>query len=1112
MKKNYKNISLLLMSVMLACTANSGFAIEQDPTFISDDKTVNTGINNVSQTEYFPASGSITSINVGGGIYQVQDTGSLTIGTTGSVVFNNIAAMVNPGTPDYDIGRQGGVIYNIGDLYIGAQLNGSSISETGQTVTFSNNLAGQGGAINNTGTAYIYNAVFENNTANLYTAQGSSSSYGGWDTANTGRGGAICNLGSANIASTGIVEGSGQLTISNTAFRNNTAETFGGAIYNGDGGVLNINNNSTFEGNHADNNGGAIYNSTTDSSLQSAVINIDNATFTANQAALNGGAILNQSEYVRANPDADTERGSYVYVNNTTFTNNTAYDADLTVGGTGGAISNNTTDYSTRTAIVSIQNTEFNNNGYKADGTMVTGDGGAVNNEGELVINSSSFTGNAASGHGGAIQNSGKAEISNTTFTGNGTFTVGSNTDTVTSGGAIYNWKNDTNAAPELIITNATFESNKAVSNGGALYNAADATVIDSDFNNNSAANGGAVYGAVNSNTTVIAQNKDVNFRTASDTIYLSAGSTGGSSGSTDGAVLNLNANAGRSINLNGAVTAPNAADDALVPVVNVNYDVSGTDYNGNVNFNGGVKSVNMVVHNGMATANSQVSNSTVTTQGGTMKFTKDEYLGTSASKNEPGVLLNNLVLNGGTVDIQNGVVSNIALDSFTLQNTTNMKVDVDVVNEQMDNLLQSNIGDGAGSGINITNGNLNISDMNLVNEGEKESANILFTDINGLTVDNVTTDVTTLEGQIYKYNVNKVSGSQLGLDGDAADDVYFSFQNTGGPSDNVTTGPVAQVGAFILMDNIYRQSFANMDMLSILTRDERENLKNYNRYANMFEDEINTFYRDKRQEDYPSVFVRGFTNFEKVPLKRGPHVDSIFYGTLIGHESGLYELGKGWDANYAVFGAYTGAYQHYNGINQFLNGGAAGGVFTAYKGDFWTGITANAGGWAVDANNDFGSEHFPMMGAGVAAKAGYNWRLFDNKFIIQPSYMMSYTFIYSYSHNNAAGVHIKQDPLHAIEIIPGVKLIANNFKNGWQPYLAVNMTWVCMDGARFWANDVAFNNLSIRPFVEYGIGIQKHHGEHATGYLQAMVRNGGRNGVALTGGFRWAIGEDIID
>ena len=50
---------------------------------------------------------------------------------------------------------------------------------------------------------------------------------------------------------------------------------------------------------------------------------------------------------------------------------------------------------------------------------------------------------------------------------------------------------------------------------------------------------------------------------------------------------------------------------------------------------------------------------------------------------------------------------------------------------------------------------------------------------------------------------------------------------------------------------------------------------------------------------------------------------------------------------------------------------------------------------------------------------------------------------------------------------------------------------------------------MSIKPYIQYGIGIQKVMKDNFTAYGQAMVRNGGRNGIALTFGFKWAIGKD---
>ena len=66
------------------------------------------------------------------------------------------------------------------------------------------------------------------------------------------------------------------------------------------------------------------------------------------------------------------------------------------------------------------------------------------------------------------------------------------------------------------------------------------------------------------------------------------------------------------------------------------------------------------------------------------------------------------------------------------------------------------------------------------------------------------------------------------------------------------------------------------------------------------------------------------------------------------------------------------------------------------------------------------------------------------------------------------------------------------------------------MGSTQVMADEFSLPSLSIKPYAEYGLGIQKLWNDKYTGYLQAMIRNGGRNGVALTAGFRWILGDDI--
>ena len=96
---------------------------------------------------------------------------------------------------------------------------------------------------------------------------------------------------------------------------------------------------------------------------------------------------------------------------------------------------------------------------------------------------------------------------------------------------------------------------------------------------------------------------------------------------------------------------------------------------------------------------------------------------------------------------------------------------------------------------------------------------------------------------------------------------------------------------------------------------------------------------------------------------------------------------------------------------------------------------------------------------------------------------------------------------MNEIQVAPGIKFIAN-LKNGWQPYMAVNMRWNIIDKTHFSLQDVTIPDMSIDPYIEYGLGLQRRWGERFTGFGQAMIRNGGRNGVMLSFGFKWLIGR----
>ena len=262
------------------------------------------------------------------------------------------------------------------------------------------------------------------------------------------------NFGDQALAVGGAIYNEGTLSMGNSSFTDNSAESGGGAI--GNIGELSI-SNSSFTDNSAE-GGGAILN-------YERALTITESRFTGNLANI-GGAILNH-EGTLSITDSD-------------FTDNSAESG-------GGAIGNS--------GMLIISDSNFTDN--SSDG------GGAIYSiERTLSITDSTFTGNWAK-IGGVILNYEDTLIIGGTFTSN---------SAELSGGAIYNSEGD------LEITDTAFSKNSAKENepedgGGAIFNNLGTVDIgESILADNSAIRGGAIY---NNEGTLTIGNSDINGNSA---------------------------------------------------------------------------------------------------------------------------------------------------------------------------------------------------------------------------------------------------------------------------------------------------------------------------------------------------------------------------------------------------------------------------------------------------------------------------------------------------------------------------------------------------------------------------------------------------------------------
>lgn len=493
----------------------------------------------------------------------------------------------------------------------------------------------------------------------------------------------------------------------------------------------------------------------------------------------------------------------------------------------------------------------------------------------------------------------------------------------------------------------------------------------------------------------------------------------------------------------------------------------------------------------------------------------------------------NNLTLNSGTLSMVNNQTGVSSLNNLTLKGDTNFVADVDLAKGEMDRFEAGYYGEHLASrsrdiGNGNHYGNLHVAGLNMLSDAPdgQDITEIYFAQI-GLK-DNVVNGVnqtptdyqTKAYTPIYQYNVMYDNREDAGYFLFTKGDKIFVPDGNGGTTVKPTPGgnqsdafnpsvlasPVAaQAGAYAAQNAAFSYAFQHADSFMPLPANQRFALRNANKYAINETPRFDTRLNDLHDK---AIWVRPYTSFESIPLKNGPKVDTITYGTLVGGDSQIKELRNGWGTVFTGYMGYNGSNQNYSGVSTYQNGGLLGATQTFYKGNFFTALTASVGASAGESHNMYGHENFTTLMAGLASKSGYNFEFKDGKYIIQPTMQLSYSFINTFDYKNSAGVNIESDPLHAIQINPNIRFITN-LKNGWQPYASVGMVWNILDDTKVTANDVRLPEMSVKPYVEYGLGIQKRWKDKFTGFTQAMVRNGGRNGIALTAGFRWALGKE---
>ena len=643
-------------------------------------------------------------------------------------------------------------------------------------------------------------------------------------------------------------------------------------------------------------------------------------------------------------------------------------------------------------------------------------------------------------------ENGAVAFISNNTASFSAYNSIITNNTSEANGGAFY-VKQGT-----LSLNNSTVSNNTAKGDGGALFmeDEANVEITNTSFVSNKAeGKGGAIY------TT-----KDLAIKANKGTVTFEGNTANGESSAiyVDNSEATLTLDARKS------------------GVINMKDKISGTEDGFKMKLTGDSKSrINI---------SETVSNADITFKGTTLYLAQDNLLAGNEFHSK-----------GGRINLMNNAVGTTDFSKLTITGDTKLYLDVDLSNRTMDRLLADEYGD-------IT-GKVQVMKMDILADGTGKNIVVDFAE--GRIMDKLISKVKYAYSPIYRYAVyyNYNNGQFIFNKGEAGPPSYKLFNPAVLPA-----GIAQQTVAMNAIRN-YEYSMYHSDTYMMLPKYERFAALNTAKYAIADEEgsQYPRFYIPV-QEEVKNIWVRSYTSFEDIPLNLGPKVSSINFGTVFGGDSDLIQLGKGFNLVYGGYAGYNGNLTTYEGgIDSTIQGGMFGATAHLYKGNFFNSFSYNIGWMVSDTSTRYGTDYMNMLNTGFVDRFGYNIEIAEGKCIIQPSLMMGYTFVHTMDYTSSNDIRIEVEPLHVMHFAPRLKIMGN-LENGWQPYAIISIVANFIDKTNYYADTVKLPEMSIDPYVEYGLGIQKRWEDKYSGYAQATVRGGGRRGVSLLFGFRYMMGK----
>lgn len=598
--------------------------------------------------------------------------------------------------------------------------------------------------------------------------------------------------------------------------------------------------------------------------------------------------------------------------------------------------------------------------------------------------------------------------------------------------------------------SDAASQTNTVI-NSGTIGSSAITTAIQST-GKTSISNSGTIIG-------------NLKFINGDATINATAGTIEGNVATETNSTINLNTvtitggSAANSATTNGNLNI-NASEVTVAGTTSVNSGILNIDSD-TANFNGTV---------GVIGANSRLISTGITTftgavtvSGGTLSlYGNTSMLSLSA---------------GSTLDMQNGAINTVTSGATTLTDDVNLYIDA---TGNSSDIFKT-------TGALTTNGHsFDLRGINLLSAPQNSS----FTLSNVVQAGSVagtllidTTQFPSINTPIGTYALSSTGGSILGS--------LSSF------NPQVFRGQVATEAAYANQLTTNNILFDHIGLITQqLLAEEKPNV-----YAN--ENPLFAPYQYNKKDG--GLWYKGYGNIERLQLSQGIDTQNNMWGSLVGGDFPLVKLKNGWSLLPTAYIGYTGAYQTFNGVNMYQNGGQGGIMGTFYKENFISSLLANVGGYGNNMTVNGTTDTTGNWFAGVASKSAYNIAL-PKDFILQPTMLLSYNAFGPQNWDtNYGSMSMTTNMLNGLNLAPGMNLILN--KSSWSVYITTQLMFNIMNGVSGTAGNVDLPTIKMgSTYFQYGIGFTKRLKDRFSFYGQILFSNGVRTGVGFQGGLQWKL------